>query len=192
MGSQCSVLNDTENEVWITHGVNWGSLIDISTGLFDLLTTENKIAALATPGGVTSDGRILVHTENGIVIEPRGSRDNRNATEWKKIDVFTRLVKEDLAHLLKISEEETDKIQKSVQAFKEEAKRIPPGEKYTWSGTLSLNMKVYTMNDKMQCGVKACFAGAIPGSENVYTISDYFKNLDVERKLEDTITVYCN
>ena len=23
MGSQCSILNDTEYNVWITHGINW-------------------------------------------------------------------------------------------------------------------------------------------------------------------------
>ncbi len=67
---------------------------------------------------------------------------------------------------------------------------IKPGGKYTWSGSLSLTMKVYVMNDKLQCDEKACFTGATAGSEKVYTISKHFTNLDVEKKREDMYTVY--
>ena len=67
---------------------------------------------------------------------------------------------------------------------------IKPGDKYTWSGSLSLTMKVYVMNDKLQSDQRGCFTGPTAGSENVYPISEYFKTLDVEKTPEDTYTVY--
>ena len=51
---------------------------------------------------------------------------------------------------------------------------IKPGEKYTWSGTLSLHMRVYVKNHKLQLDEKVCFTGPTPDSENVYPISSFF------------------
>ena len=51
-------------------------------------------------------------------------------------------------------------------------------------------MKVYVMNDKLQSDQRGCFTGPTAGSENVYPISEYFKNLYVEKTPEDTYTVY--
>ena len=60
------------------------------------------------------------------------------------------------------------------------AELIKPGEKYTWSGTLSLHMRVVRSDDNLRYDDRACFTGPTANSENIYSISEYFKNLDVE------------
>ena len=37
MGSSCSILNDTEYEVWVTDRINWPVLIGVSAGVAALL-----------------------------------------------------------------------------------------------------------------------------------------------------------
>ena len=44
MGSSCSVLNDTEYEVWVTDRINWPVLIGVSAGVAVPLLTAGVIA----------------------------------------------------------------------------------------------------------------------------------------------------
>ena len=61
------------------------------------------------------------------------------------------------------------------------AELIKPDEKYTWSGTLSLHMRVNVRSyDNLRYDDRVCFTGPTANSENIYSISEYFKNLDVE------------
>jgi len=46
------------------------------------------------------------------------------------------------------------------------------------------------MNAKLQFDQRGCFTGPTADSENVYPISEYFQQLDVKKKPEDSITVY--
>ena len=138
MGSQCSILNDTEHNLWITHGINWSSLS----------ATVNFLLSLATISA-------------GVV--------NRDA--GKAMVPFTGLIR----HLLLHGAAEDQKL----KTDRASAELIKPGEKYTWSGTLSLHMRVYVMNDKLQYDEQVCFTGPTANSENVYPISQYFKKLDV-------------
>ena len=57
------------------------------------------------------------------------------------------------------------------------AKLIKPGEKYTWSGTLSLHMRVYVMNDNLQYDERVCFTGPTANSESVYSLLQDFEKL---------------
>ena len=136
MGSKCSILNDTNHEVWITHGINWPSL---DTAVKFLL----GLAALGV-GGINRNAGLalgLVNTFAGKLLLCIKEAERRN------IDVSKHLIK--------------------------------PGEKYTWSGSLSLHMRVYVLNEKRQKDERVCFTGPTADSENVYPISEYFKNLDV-------------
>ena len=54
-----------------------------------------------------------------------------------------------LAKALNITEQQAEDLQKYVRDFQAEAKLIRPGEKYTWSGTLSLTKRVHVMNEKL-------------------------------------------
>jgi hypothetical protein len=138
MGSKCSIFNDTEHDVWITHGINWPSFVAV----------VNFLLSLATVGT---------------------SAVNKNA--GKAVVVFNGLV----GNLLLFGMNESEKIKTDTTL----AELIKPGKKYTWSGTLSLHMRVYVMNDKLQLDERVCFTGPTADSENLYPISTYFKKLDV-------------
>ena len=64
---------------------------------------------------------------------------------------------------------------------------IKPGEKYTWSGTLSLHMRVYVMNaDDLQYDERVCFTGPTADSENVYSLSQDFEKLALNSSKKNT------
>jgi hypothetical protein len=138
MGSKCSIFNDTEHDVWITHGINWPSFAAV----------VNFLLSLAIVGT---------------------SAVNKNA--GKAVVVFNGLV----GNLLLFGMNESEKIKTDTTV----AELIKPGKKYTWSGTLSLHMRVYVMNDKLQLDERVCFTGPTADSENLYPISTFFKKLDV-------------
>ena len=101
------------------------------------------------------------------------------AAQWTKAEKITSLTVAALSEGLHKAREEARKVQDDDIEFKAHAELIKPGEKYTFSGTLSLTMTVYVMNDELQLGKRACFTGPTHDSENIYPISQYFTNLDV-------------
>lgn len=195
MGSSCSILNDTEHDVWITHGVNWTVLLASVGGVLALLTGGAALAALGASvgvGGALLGGGALIMAEEGVIMGTTAATiAGLTATQWTIAGVVTSLSATALSTALGITREEAEKLQKQVRDFQAKAELIKPGKKYTWSGSLSLTMTVYAMNDKLQMDQRACFTGPTDGSENVYPISEYFQQLDVKKKPGDTITVYC-
>lgn len=111
------------------------------------------------------------------------------AGQWTLVGIVTGATASGLAAYLGISREEAEKLQKQVRDFQDSAELIKPGGKYTWSGTLSLTKTVYVMNAKLQFDQRDCFTGPTADSENVYPISEYFQQLDVKKRPEDSITV---
>ncbi|CAB4025929.1 Hypothetical predicted protein [Paramuricea clavata] len=144
MGSSCSILNDTQHDVWITNREDWEILLAVIRGLVTLC--EIGASVLAPLQNVAS------------VLEMS--------------DVA-------LAKRLSINQSEAGKMKCAIKEFQGKAELIKPGEKYTWSGTLSLTMRIFVMNDKLQCDDKSCLTGPTAGSERVYTISEHFKKLDI-------------
>ena len=193
MGSSCSILNDTEHDVWITHGVNWTVLIASLGGVFALATGGAALTALgatAGVGGALLGGGALIMAEEGIIMGTTAlTIAGLTAGQWSLVGVVTTLSATALARILKISKGEAERLQKQVRDFQDSAELIKPGGKYTWSGSLSLTMTVYVMNAKFQFDQRACFTGPTADSENVYPISEYFQQLDVKKRPEDSITV---
>ena len=138
MGSKCSILNDTEYNVWVTHGINWPSLA----------TSVTFLLSLATVGA-------------GMV--------NKNAGQ--AVVLFDGFI----GNLLLVGANEDEK----KKSNRVSAKLIKPGEKYTWSGTLSLHMRVYVMNDNLHYDERVCFTGPTADSENVYSLSQDFEKFAV-------------
>jgi len=112
------------------------------------------------------------------------------ATQQTVAGLVTSLSSSALSMILNISRGETEQIQKEVKDFQTKSQLIKPGEKYTVKGTLSLTLKYYVMNDKLQFDEIACYTGATADSEKVHPISEYFKKLDVRKGPQDRITVY--
>jgi hypothetical protein len=137
MGSTCSIVNDTEHDVWITHGINWQSLV----------FAVDILLFVATMGAAS------------------GSAINNNAAKVASV------AKDPLENLRRFGMNKSEGTKTDTTLAYE---LIKPGEKYTWSGTLSLHMRVYVKNHKLQLDEKVCFTGPIPDSENVYPISSFF------------------
>ena len=121
MGSKCSILNDTEHDVWIKHGVNWTVLIASIGGVGVLLTGGLALAALGATvgvGGALLGGGALIMAEEGIIMGTAGlTIAGLTATQWTLAGVVTTLSTGVLATALGISKEEAEKLQKKVKEF---------------------------------------------------------------------------
>ena len=193
MGSSCSILNDTEYEVWVTDRINWPVLIGVSAGVAALLISAGVIAiflVLGPKGGgklILEMARMVGGAATPIIANMKNSKKIVTATADAfqlplGREVLNSVSIERLGRALNITEKQAEDLQKFVREFQAEAKLIRPGEKYTWSGSLSLNRRVHVMNEKLQFADKACFTGPIDGSENVYRISEHFTRLDVRKR----------
>ena len=194
MGSSFSILNDTEHDVWITHGVNWTALALTVGGVGAVLTGGLGLAAAgatAGVGGILSGGGALIMAEGGIIMGTAATTiAGLTATQLSVAAAVTTMTTAALATTLKISEAEAKKIQEHVKKFQKGSKLVKPGNSYKFSGSLSLTMTVYVMNDAVQEDSRACWTGPTAGSNFVYPISKYFKKLDVKMKEEHKVTAY--
>ena len=193
MGSSCSILNDTEYEVWVTDRINWPVLIGVSAGVAALLISAGVIAiflVLGPKGGgklILEMARMVGGAATPIIANMKNSKKIVTATADAfqlplGREVLNSVSIERLGRALNITEKQAEDLQKFVREFQAEAKLIRPGEKYTWSGTLSLTRRVHVMNELLQFDDKACFTGPTDGSENVYRISEHFTRLDVRKR----------
>lgn len=193
MGSKCSIVNDTEYDVWMYNDVNYQCLIPTVGGVLAVLTAGVGLAALGASvgvGGVLLGGGALIVTEEGLVMGTTAlTIAGLTAGQWTLIGIVGEVSSTVLAGILGISGEEAEKIQKYVKDFQNRAKKISPGSSFEWSGTLSVNMRVYVMNDMLQTDDRACFTGPTAGSTNNYSISEHFKKLSIKKTKYSTITV---
>ena len=159
MGSSCSILNDTEYEVWVTDRINWPVLIGVSAGVAVPLLIAGAIVTnlVLVSKGI---GECVLQTLK-IVGEGANIANTMSKKQKKK---------------------QTEDLQEFVREFQAAATLIRPGEKYTWSGTLSLTKRVHVMNELLQFDDKACFTGPTHRSEKVYRISKHFTRLDVRER----------
>ena len=121
MGSKCSILNDTEHDVWITHGVNWTVLIASVGAVVGVLTAGIGIAAWGATvgtGGALAGGGVLIMAEEGLIMGVTATTVvGLTAAQWSLAGVVTALSSTALAQALNISREEAEKLQRSVEDF---------------------------------------------------------------------------
>ena len=185
MGSSCSILNDTEYDVWIIHGVNWNAIKFTVGGVAVVLSTAATLASLgagAGVGGTIIGGGAMIMAEEGAIMGATVTTfAGLTSTQWSIISVVVNLSATALSTYFDISKDEAEQLQKRVKDFREKAKLIKPGESYTWSGSLSLTMTVYVMNEKVQFDQRDCWTGATNESVNEYTLSKHFQLLDAKK-----------
>ena len=186
MGSSCSILNDTEYDVWITERINW-QVLAVSVGATAALLSVG-IAAFLALGPIEIGLGSALSGMGGAAITTKFKETVAAAVQAglnpSRLTVVREFLESPLKRLAKafnITEKQAEDLQKYVRDFQAEAKLIRPGEKYTWSGTVSLNKRVHVMNEKLQFDDKACFTCPTDGSEKVYRISEHFTKLDVKK-----------
>ena len=92
-----------------------------------------------------------------VIIEKNSTQvAGMTATQWTKAEKITNLAVAALSEPLGKAREEAKKVQDDDIEFKAHAELKKPGEKYTFSGTLSLTMTVYVMNDMQQHDNRVC------------------------------------
>ena len=186
MGSSCSILNDTEYDVWIIHGVNWNvikyTVVGVAAVLSSAAAVLASLGAGAGVGGTIISGGAMIMAEEGAIMGATVTTfAGLNSTQWSIISIVVDLSAKALSNYLDISKNKAEQLQKRVKDFREKAKLIKPGKSYTWSGSLSLTMTVYVMNEKVQFDQRDCWTGATAESVNEYTISKHFQQLDAKK-----------
>ncbi len=121
MGSKCSILNDTEHDVWITHGINWTVLIASVGGVVGVLTAGIGLAALGASlgvGGTLAGGGALIMAEEGIIMGTTATTvAGLTAAQWSLAGIVTGLSGTALAETLNISREDAEKLQQTIRDF---------------------------------------------------------------------------
>ena len=110
MGSTCSILNDTEHDIWITHGVNWTVLIASVVGVVGVLTAGIGLAVLGAivgVGGALAGGGVFIMAEEGIIIGTTATTiAGLTATQWTLAGIVTSLSGAALSETLNITRAE--------------------------------------------------------------------------------------
>ena len=186
MGSSCSILNDTEYEVWVTERINW-QVLAVSVGATAALLSGG-IAAFLALGPIEIGLGSALSGVGGPAITTKFKETAAAVVEASLNPSQLTVVREFLesplkrpAKALNITEQQAEDLQKYVRDFQAEDTLIRPGERYTWLGTLSLTKRVHVMNEKLQFDDKACFTGPTDGSEKVYQIWEHFTKLNVKK-----------
>ncbi|XP_028405890.1 uncharacterized protein LOC114528451 [Dendronephthya gigantea] len=177
MGSKCSIFNDTQHDVWITHGVNWEVVITVVGGLFVVLQAGATIGTLIAPKG---EGFLHYAGKKNGALQNKEGMTCLTKGDWANVATLLGATDEAVANVLRTSQARAHEIKNEVKKFQESSEKISPGEKYTFSGSLSLTMRVYVMNEKLQVHDRGCFTGPTAESENIYLISKHFTNLDID------------
>ena len=151
MPISCTIKNDTDFVVWITHGGTWNSLLD-------------SIAAASTKRTVQADG----------AEETDGPGLNVMGPSMSRMDIVLRFEANALANVFGMSQEIAERLKKEVTAFVNGAQKIGPGESYTWDSALPQTMRiVYVLKDTLQCDGRACTTGFFGNNE--YAVSERFE-----------------
>ena len=196
MGSSCSILNDTEHDVWITHEVNWEEYLGITRDVVHACELGARMLALIADegeedmsssnaakqekaGAIAKQGKagaIAKQEKAGAIAKKKNVGWTKN--DWAKVICGLQIGDEVLARLLEVSQREVEKMKRTIKEFKEKSELIKPGEKYSCPGTVSLSLRVFVMNDKLQFDDASCYTSSTAGAENFYTISSHFRKLD--------------
>ena len=160
MQSTCTIENDTDFDVWITHGGNWDALFDSIAAASTTSTTETDGGVEETDGG----GAATLRASN--VIGPR--------RQISRVEIILKYETSALADEFKLPQEVAERLKKEVINFENFATKISPHERYTWSDKLPKTTRiVYILMETLQYDGRACTTGLFKNKN--YTISERFE-----------------
>jgi len=109
MGSNCSIKNDTEFDVWVYNDVNWKCLVPVVGGVLAVLTAGIGLAALgasAGVGGALLGGGAFIVAEEGIIMGTTAlTVAGLTAGQWTLVGVISGVSSTALATILGVSAE---------------------------------------------------------------------------------------
>ena len=195
MGSSFSIVNDTDDPIWVSDGVChaalWGSLsgalgvVTLGAGLAASAAVSATTAAaasfLALPEAtfiITMEGLLLTSAEAaGIILASGASIAGLSATFLTTVASISSILSVGTGIAGALSETEKKKfydmkeeLEKQLEGFS----RINPGEKYVFNGTLSLVKTAYVVFDNGKTSSCNVWTAPTDGENYDYKVSDYF------------------
>ena len=153
--SSCTIKNDTDFDVWMTHGGDWNGLLD---------SIAAASARAMTKGRVQTDAATESNTP-GVV-----------GGSMSRMEIVQRFTATALAETFGLSQEEAEKLKREVTSFVsgDETEKISPGGIYKWRSTYPKTLRiVYVLKDTLQCDGRGCNTGFFTNID--YNISERFK-----------------
>lgn len=161
MQSTCTIENDTDYDIWITHGGNWDALFD-----------SIAAASTTTTSTIESDG--AEETDGGGATTLRASNLMGPRLQKSRVEIVLKYETSALAGEFKISQETAERLKKEVINFENFATKIGPRERYTWSDKFpKMTRIVYVLVETLQYDGRACTTGLFKNKN--YTISERFE-----------------
>ena len=158
MGSSFSVLNDTNEVIYVSHGVCKSALFGSIGSVLALVTFGAGGASIAAGAGVGG----------GVIL-------GLSASAWNAIGTVSALLLGASGILnSSLSPAEKEKVKSLKKYMQDNYTEVKPGNKYTAHGSLSLVMTAYVIYENWQMTTCNCFTGPTDGSENVYKVTEYF------------------
>ena len=162
MESSCTIKNDTDFDVWMTHGGNWNGLLD---------SIAAASARAMTAGTEQTDAAAKTCTPNVV------------GGSMSRMEIIQRFAATALAETFGLSQEEAEKLKREVTSFvsADETEKISPGGIYKWRTTYPKTLRiVYVLKDTLQCDGRGCNTGFFTNID--YNISEHFvfQKLDSE------------
>ena len=174
MESSCTIKNDTNFDVWMTHGGNWNGLLD---------SIAAASARAMTAGTEQTDGAVDETDGIGTEETAKSCAPNVVGGSMSRMEIIQRFAATALAETFGLSQEEAEKLKREVTSFvsADETEKISPGGIYKWRSTYPKTLRiVYVLKDTLQCDGRGCNTGFFTNID--YNISEHFvfQKLDPE------------
>ena len=162
MQSTCTIENDTDYDVWITHSGNWDALFDSIAAA----STSNTSSTIETDGVEETDGGEAAVLRVSNVMGPR--------LQKSRVEIVLKYEASALADEFKIPRETAERLKKEVINFETFATKVGPRDRYTWSDKCPKTTRiVYVLVETLQYDGRACTTGLFKNKN--YTISERFE-----------------
>ena len=186
MGSSFSVLNDTNEPIWVSHGVCKAALYG-SIGCVLSLVSFGAGNAMLTVGAVdiTASSLNVSTFESERVtfatfVKAKGEAatvGGLTAEAWSKLSTVSGLLEFGPASAELLQGDKRDRVlseQKKLRKILKYYTKVGPGGRYTANGTLSLVRTAYVIYDNGKLATHNCWTGPTAGSDYEYLVTMYF------------------
>ena len=187
MGSSFSVVNDTEERIWVSHGACRAGIRKPVGNACRAIAAKFKASKASTAAAAVEDGAAAgtagdtaAGVEGGVAARVVGAKAaagtvlGLSSTTWALFRSVSGLLTFTPGAINGLSTDEERKVLSIKKHIEETYAHIEPKGKHTVKGTLSLVLRacvIYNDGRKVQ---RNCWTGAKPGSEKEYPVSQNF------------------